>query len=1383
MTEIQTNYLKKTLFFWCLLIFSISKGQKTFADLPGKDIAKSLLFERLYTTNGLPDDRVRSLYQDSKGFLWIATMNGICKYDGYSFKSFLKANKPNTISANWASTICEDQTNNIWIGTRLGLNRLDQNTEKFVTYKANPRQLNSLPNNKVNTLQFDNSGKLWIGTPGGLTKFDPRTEAFQTFTTYPLNLSVSKIIKSTSGKLWIANAEGVIEYNTQNNQFHFYPVQLIANSYGDKVWAMVESNKNLYLATARNGLLKLAYNSISDSYKAIESCNQFAGSNINLKTVELFDITQSKTGDFWIATASGLVRIEKIDSALPTINIYHNNPLNSKSISNDGVYSLLIDKTDILWSGTELGLNKLDINLLPFQYFTFTQPSSKDQVRSIFTNDGKVIWLGTFKSGLYRFNLADNLTNSYKFTQEKMAYNSHRSILIDQSENVFIGTLGGTLELKKDQYKTYGQEIEGLTTFAILQDSRKNVWLGTTRGLFRISETGEKTSYLPNAKYPNSIAEEYIRAIYEDHNGFIWIGFESAGISYLNPNTGKFYKLTDEAQQNMAGSNVYTLLEYPSNTIWAGTESGLNRIDIMLKNNGQYNCRIKPYVEKKGMGDKAVNGLLSDDQGNLWLATVKGLGRFNIKNETYQSFINSLSFNYNSFFNFQNQQLFFGTTDGFVMFDPNSIMENSIKPDLVISEFKLFNQNVGINESINGQTILNKGINNVDEITLNYKNNVFTIGFTALHFINPDNNQYAYQLEGFDKEWVTASANKRNATYTNLDAGTYYFKVKAANSLGQWNTNTKSLKITILPPPWKTWWAYTLYFLVLAGLVYIFFRYMLIQARHKQQLRYEQLQKEQMQHLDQMKMKFFTNVSHEFRTPLSLIIGPAEELLSSVNLNTHSKSQVQLIQRNSKKLLYLMDELMTFQTVDQGKLELKLKSIELVSFIKDIHASFAFIAQKKSINYSFSHEIAELRMAVDPDKLEMIVNNLIYNAFKFTPEGGEIIIRIERKDSTSDEKAPAAVSNVCISVEDNGKGILPEELTHLFERFFQSKSSRVGTGIGLSLTKSLVELHKGSITAKSNPRIKTVFQVCLPVPDLATKVSDETPLLHQEGIYIDHHNAAVLLEDFSTTDTKKVNRKSLHQVLIVEDNLEILNYLCSILNGKYQVHKAMNGKEGLARIKEVPPDLIISDVMMPEMEGTELCKLIKNDINYSHIPFILLTAKSGVEHKIDGFELGADEYISKPFHPELLRVRVKKLIEANKRLIEKFKSNEIVIPKDIITNPLDQAFIENVLKYIEEHLSDEELSVEELGSAVAMSRSNLFRKIKAITGETPIELIYNTRLKWAMKFLLERKLNVSEISYHVGFKSSSAFIKSFKKKYGKAPMEYLNQVIAEHTTI
>jgi len=1348
-------------------------AQEVTRKVTGQAIIPDLMFTRFSSKDGMPDNRVRAVYQDSRGFLWVGTMNGVSRYDGYTFKKYVDSAAGAITTGYWTYAICEDRDQNLWIGTLDGLRKFDVKTEQFNDYNVADRQ-NLLFCNEITALHCDQNNLLWVGTRQGLATFDPETGRFSRMDGAPFDARVFSIIPSVGDFIWIGTSEGIIRYDTRTRNYKPYNLQVKPNSYGDRFWALYEDNFNLYIATTTEGLVRLRYtDSEAGDFKHL---NTFSNNAVDLKHSEIFDICKSRTGDFWLATSNGLAKVEHMGTSDARISLFRNNPLNHQSLSNNTVYKVFIDNADLLWCGTELGLNKLNLNFLPFQYYTFSDPKAFDQVRSLYTRDGENVWLGTAKYGFHRYNMKQNVTASFRFATSRAPMNAQRSIFVDDQHHLFLGTLDGVVQLDEGDPRRAIKLVEDEAVFSFLEDRSGNTWVGTNMGLYRIDAEGNRTVFSASTSGTNRLPAKFVRTLYEDESGRIWIGFEMGGIAYYHPAQQRVISIPLEGEnRGLTQSIVYTMTESPKNTLWVGSDAGLTRITITERKTGDTSYQTKHYTELDGLSDRAICGLLADRRGFLWISTIKGLLKFDVNKELFQQYLTSINFSYSCYQKFDDTRFLFGTSEGFILFNPENIPSLSPAPSVMMSEFKLFNRDVPINKKVNGQVVLTQTISQTKEIELNYKNNVITLGFTGLHFANPESNRYAFRMMGFDKDWNYVDATNRTATYTNLDPGVYHFYVKAANSFGKWTVQPEVLKITILNPPWKTWWAITGYAVIFVVLAYAVTRYLVRQSRQRQQIRFEQHEREQLERLHQQKLEFFTNVSHEFRTPLSLIVGPVEALLADKSdISWGSREKLRVAQRNCKNLLYLLDELMTFRKLDQEQLKLRLSKTDIVAFVREITQNFDDFAQHKKIELSFKSQLDALPMWFDQGRLQMVLNNLLFNAFRFTKAGDAISVFVSRE---AEEYGTAATPTwLKIAVCDNGVGIAREHITHIFDRFYQVPGTDSGTGIGLTLAKSLVELHKGILRVQSEPGTHTCFTIELPLqsPHLSQPMDVPEETERQPENFRDV-GMRFPNQVSSTEEEKHEDEQSMPLLLLVDDNPEVLDFLEMIFRGKYRMARALNGKEALATMEREEPATVISDVMMPEMDGIALCRTLKNQLSTCHIPVILLTAKAAVEHAMDGIEGGADDYIPKPFNPDYLCLRVEKLLEAQHRMVARFRAGLMIASPSISVGKADKELLDRVIQHIRDNMDNDEFSVEDLGCLVGMSRSHLFRKLKTISGTTPIEFIYQIRLSYSLELLREGRRNIAEVAYEVGFKNPSSFSKSFRKQYGKSPKAFQDE--------
>ena len=715
-----------------------------------------------------------------------------------------------------------------------------------------------------------------------------------------------------------------------------------------------------------------------------------------------------------------------------------------------------------------------------------------------------------------------------------------------------------------------------------------------------------------------------------------------------------------------------------------------------------------------------------------------------------------------------NGALFFGGINGISYFDPYQITVNIYKPPVVFTDFLIRNKPVSLNDK---NSPLKNQINETDQITLTHDQGFISFKFAALNYINPDKNQYAYKMEGFsgDEAWHYVGS-QRMATYTNLNAGTYIFKVKAANNDGLWNNSLKTIKLIVLPPWWKTWWAYLIYALLIGLLLYAFYYYSLKTARLKNELVFEHLSHEKDQELSQRKLTFFTNISHEIKTPLTLILAPLENLVGLNEGNNKTQNQLMLMQRNGERLIRLINQLLDFRKFESGNMNLQAAEGNIVRFVNEVFIAFEAYAKSKKISFKFNSKQEEIKVFFDRDKLEKILYNLLSNALKFTPEGGKIVLHIKTDNDS-----------VFIEVEDNGQGIPDQNINKIFECFNHFSDPRFsvhGTGIGLSFSKGLVELHHGKLTVKSAVATEevngyTCFTVQLPLGSQHLKPAEINPDFKDSENIAQYYQLGSNPEQSFTYKPKTALENTDQPImLIVEDNVDVLNFIAHIFTDKYKVYTALNGLKGWETAIEIIPDIIISDVMMPEMNGTVLCNKIKSDIRTSHIPVILLSARTPLIFKIEGLETGADDYITKPFSVNILEARVRNLIESRKKLRDRYSKEISLQPQNVAITSPDEKFLSKVMLFIEANLAEPTLTVEELGKEIGMSRATLYRKMKALTNQTAIEFIRGVRLKRAAQLLAQNKFNVSEVAYMVGFMDVDYFRKCFKEQFGFTPKEY-----------
>jgi len=1387
-------------------------------------------FEHFSSGQGFSQGVVFAILQDSRGFIWFGTAGGLVRYDGYEFKTFKhNPDDDKSLSYNAVISIYEDNSGILWVGTEGGgLNKYDREKDQFTRYTHDANDPKSLSNNQVFSILQDKSGDLWFGTNGGgVNKLIPgdKEGSSPTFIHYLHNLEkktslssnvVSKICQDKSGNLWIGTENGLNKFVPGDNSgfastfihYKHNPDDPTSLSH-DVVSSVYEDNSGvLWIGTIGGGLNKLVPGDSKQSTPSFIHYLNDPNDEISLSSNAVGSIYEDNSGNLWIGTWGG--GLNKFDGANEQFIRYEFDSNDSRSLGGNWVYSIYEDDSGILWIGTMPGgLNKFDPMKNQFTNYKHEPDDpnslSSDRVFSIYEDNDGTLWIGTFRGGLARLVSSDSEKSPdsfFRYTHDpndpkSLSDNSVFSICEDNEGNLWFGTLNGGLnklaqsekEKAHPRFIHYENNPDDPTSLSsgivrvIYKDIRGDLWIGTDGGGLNKLIRGEEFSakfkrYTNDPKDRKSLSNDRIWSIFEDKRGVLWTG-TSGGLNKLippkdahSPTTFICYTHESGDPSSLSNNEVTSIYEDKSGNLWIGTtDGGLNKFD-------REGGRFIQFDEEDGLANNSISGILEDDEGNLWLSTRRGLSRFNPKTKTFRNYVEKdglqgNEFQQGAYLKNGGGEMFFGGTNGLTRFHPDSIKDNIRIPPVVITDFQLFNNSVPVGLDISTErSILQKAITKTKEIELTYKDYIISFEFAALDFHIPEKNKYAYTLEGFDKSWNYTDANRRFATYTNLDPGEYTFRVKGSNNDNVWNEEGASIKIIVAPPWWKTWWAYLSYVVLVISVLYGLRRYELNRLNWKNQSKLDEVKLKERAEIDKMKSRFFANISHEFRTPLTLILGPLEKIKPKTTEKEIQK-QTGLIRRNASRLLSLVNQLLDLSKLEAGKLKLTTAPGNIVPFVKGIAMSFESIAEHKDILLKVNSLNDDIQLYFDRDKMAKILTNLLSNAFKFTPDGGEITVHINQTDQNSIE----------IKIRDTGIGISEDELPKLFDRFYQVDSSQTreheGTGIGLALTKELVELHHGTISVNSNLRDPdkagtgwTEFTIDLPVGREHLKDEEivETEEPPKEDIIVDEEQFIPLdAEEASETGVIDEDRNIL---LVVEDNADVREYIKDSLGDNFEIEEASNGQQGVKKAEKLIPDLIISDVMMPKMDGNELTRILKNDEKTSHIPIILLTAKSEQESRLEGLETGADDYLTKPFDTKELQVRVRNLISIRKKLQEKFGRGEYT-PKTEgkrLSN-LEEQFMSKVVEVIENHLAEEEFSIEQFAGAVYMSRMQLHRKLKALTGKSASLYVRSFRLLRAKKMIEEKQGNFSEIAYSVGFSSPAYFTKCFKEEFGVPPSE------------
>ncbi|MDN5211814.1 two-component regulator propeller domain-containing protein [Fulvivirgaceae bacterium BMA12] len=1375
-------------------------------------------FDHITTEEGLSQNDVNCIYQDQLGFMWFGTHDGLNKYDGYGFTIFKPdANKPGSISSNLIYSMVGDKDGNLWIGTTgSGIDRFDRNTEQFTNYKFQAGDDGSLNSDHVIVVYVDSQNRLWVGTTEGLNLMDlnnyadgaqfTRFSSGDLFGIGPDGNNIFSIYEDSRKKLWIGTHGGLY--------------QLILNEHGEAGFHLVGKDKGLGQFPVRDILEDKQGRLVVATEKGLyyqENQHTVAGF-MKISEGQYFKIKLDAQGNIWSGNDEGLSKFagygpEKMPHLVARHSIDLSNP---RSLNKNVIRCLYRDQMGIMWIGTNGGgVNKFDPQRKQFRHFRNTlNPGSLsyNKIRAIYEDSNGTIWIGTEGGGLNMQSSADDSDSYNNFKNFQVITKSFAIAEINQGnkKTLLFGSETTPTLFKLDISNPNNIKEENIlpvqgvsnSVFTILQDHRRNVWIGTYKGgVYRWTpQPGEEDYKI--AHFQNdpgnlrSVSSDIIRNIYEASDGSIWFG-TGDGLNKLAPEeVGKedpgftIYKNIPGDARSISHNYILALHESSAGDLWIGTfGGGLNKF---VPGRGENAGSFISYSESEGLPNNVIKGILEDDEGYLWLSTNKGLSRFDPVREHFKNYdvndgLQSNEFQELACYKRKNGEMLFGGINGFNAFYPMNITDNSFEAETVIANFLILNKPVKIGTQINGRVLLENPVSNTSEIRLKYKENSFSFEFSALHFAAPGKNKFAYKLEGFNQDWIYTSADNRFATYTNLSPGDYTFKVKASNNDGLWDPSPASIDIIVIPPWWRTKLAYVIYGLLILALLIAFRKYTIIRTTEKHQLMLEHMEKEKTDEMQRMKLEFFTNISHEIRTPLTLIKGPLEYLLKNeANLGGKERQQqYTLMQKNSNYLIRLVNQLLDFRKIDQGKMKLYLCQADIVNFIQETTGPFLFLANKKNIRYTIDAPSNPVEAWFDPDAMEKIVNNLLSNAFKFTLENGAITVSIKKtrfpEEGGHHSGATGKSDWVTIEVSDTGCGIPPEKMDHIFDRFYVDKEkyerNKQGIGIGLSFTKSLVELHNGSIQVESEINDGTTFKISFPLG------KD----FYEEGETIQYHSqfphgrlsvdtGLETVEEENMVDNELLQSDSnLPVLLIIDDNADIRTFIKQGLADKYQIYQAEDGAQGLKVMKTVVPNIIICDIMMPVMDGIEFCTNIKSNEQTSHIPIILLTAKTNAESEVEGLKTGADDYLKKPFDMEVLELKIKKIINYREDLRKRFRLELTMEPSEVTVTSADEKFLGQAMGVIEDHMMDTEFNVETMVKELGLSRSNLYLKLKELTGLSSSEFIRNIRLKRAVQLLKQGDLSVKEVMYRTGFNTASYFSKCFKKQFGMVPSDYIRQ--------
>ena len=1325
-------------------------------------------FRKISTADGLSQSSVIAITQDHLGQMWLGTRDGLNKYDGHSFTIYKNESSDSlSISNNDILSIREDKEGYLWVGTYDGLNRYDPKFNRFSRYFQGAGE-HSLKSNTIWCME-EIGGEMWFGTSNGVSIFDQSKGLFKNLRSslesgMAVQGEVHSILKIKDSQIWIGTSEGLYFLrHSDSGKFHVEKINAALF-----VQDLVEGTDNsLWVATKNDGLYRIS--------GPQGSLNKFQDNNIHK---DIRALSLDKKGNLWVGTYQG---VNVITKELETIEL-KSDPHYEGSLSKNTIKSIFTDRKGSVWIGAYYGgVNIWDESNSNFQSYNQNSGNmalSYDVVSSI-AHGGNDLYFGTEGGGVTILNERDkDIRYVTTATEALLPSNNIKSLLHTGNSLLWIGTFNAGLVVYDLKNRTIAKDLidpelqhylKNSGVYALKKEEDDIYWIGSFgKGLIRYDR--KKKEFIPykaNIRDENFIISDNIRSILVEEENSIWAGTDK-GLNHiiLNEDDSNIYKIERFLfdKQRLNGEDILTLFKDTSNRIWIGT-----------KYNGLFyytNNKLKKVDLRSGKKKiTAIHAIIEDSQENLWLSSNQGIIQYNIKQDTSNLYsqkdgLISNEFNDNAALVMDSKGIYFGGPSGVSFFRPAEITKNQYAPKVILTDFKIQNESVDFRQEPN---VLKKSITYTDKVTLDYNNSSFSIDFAIPNFISSGNNRYAYRLKGLEEEWNITSVPQ--ATYVIQNPGSYTFEVKGANNDGVWNEDPRRLAVSVKPAPWRSIWAFLLYGVLIGAALYGLIKIKKSKAQLKHKLELEKIEREKNQEVNRTKLEFFTNISHEFRTPLTLILGPLQQLLEDYKGSNLMYKKLLVIESSANHLLELINRLMDFRKLENNQFQLQAAEGNIVKFLKEIYLSFSEYAETGGYDYSFISSDEEIKLYYDRPKLERVFYNLISNAFRYTPKGGNILIEIEKKKDV-----------VAVKVRDSGIGIPKESLEKIFNRFYEVGASpktenyNKGTGIGLSIAKNIVKLHKGKITARNQNDGGAVFSVELQLDknhlvqedilkdfkfsdDISQYVSQlEKPdqILNED---LDHF---VLEEDKST-------------VLIVEDSQPLRSFMRNLLKAEYNIIEAENGKIAIKKVLQYMPDLIISDVIMPEMVGTELCSQIKKNIKTSHIPVILLTSRSALVYKFEGLESGADDYISKPFNVKEFMLRIQNLIGSTQRLKEKFSNDNNLAPGDLTVSSLDERLLKKALSIVEENISNEQFNIPMFSSELGVSRTMLFTKIKAWTNFTPNEFIQEIRMKRAAQLLEQGKINVSQISYKVGFKNPKYFAKCFQKKFGLSPTQYSNK--------
>lgn len=1331
-------------------------------------------FKRQTVDEGLSNNTVLALTQDHNNKIWIGTIDGLNWYDGSRSVPFYKSQNDSTsLGNNHIYSLYTDRKGTVWAGTLVGLSRYNIIGNNFTNF--------SLPDNRSMQVfainELEEKEQLLLATSVGLITFDKSTGKMQQIPQLQ-DKKVYTICTMSDGVL-LGTSAGVYFYYTRNGNV----TQLLPQLKGEAISSIIYDSKmkDCWLASLTNGVYR-----VDDKFQIRKHYNRQTTSGQFLSDA-VRTLQQDDEGRVWIGTIEGLLILEPSSETLERYTFSSEDPT---SLGHNSVRSIIKDNQGGMWVGTYYGGLNYYHSLAPsfniLNHSAFHNSLSDNTVSCIVEEPAtRDLWIGTNDGGLNRYDRKNNHFTSYRSSltaSGALKSNNIKCVFPDMDGNVYIGTHGGgmsvlhpaTGRIETYQFPETASQANSLTNscYTLLDGGDGTLWVGSMSGLFRFDKRSKKLELHPLAKIHPKLKNVLINTLYRDHTGRIWIGTEESLFIYAN---GQLEEQADSSQKHSRGLiQAFCIQEDAQHKIWIGTSSGLYRYQ-----QGEKPASWEHYTVQNGLPNDCIYGILEDEQGRLWLTTNNGLACFSPKDKTFRNYTRQDGLPHSQFNQYgackaSDGTFFLGTLGGIAYFHPYHFANNPFAPNAVVTGAMVMNQS--ITQAKNYQAEFYQDPSG-KLLGISFPSNLkaFNIRFSVINYLSGKRNMFAYKLEGFDTDWVysTQALSTRGVNYSNLPPGKYIFKVKACNDNGQWSESPTEFFVHILPVWYQTWWAKTLLVLFVLGILVFVVYFYIVRAKMQMQVQIEHIERNKIEEISQEKVRFYINMSHELRTPLSLILAPLEDLLNEKNMTDPAvKQKLSYVYKNGQKLLHIVNQLLDFRKAESGTLPIHVAQAPVADLTMNVFTLFKEAAEKRNIDFQFCSDVkpGEL-LPVDKMYLETILMNLLSNAFKFTPDGGTIELDMWKEEGYYG-----------LILRDSGIGISEEKLHRIFERFYQVDDHKKGSGIGLALVKSLVDKHHGTISVTSEPGKYTEFVVSLPADIHAfteeeRQQKEDTITALEESVFSLNDGFAGEIVPFADeveiNETVDDTEEGKATILLVDDNKEMIDYLKGNFKSRYITLTAGNGEEALAIMKEQKVDIVLSDVMMPVMDGLKLCELIKKNIQTCHIPVILLSAKGSIEAQTAGIQGGADDYIPKPFSMNLLKGKISNILKARQRLRGYYSNTIDIDVAKMTSNTLDEEFITKAIQAVEDNIDNDGFTADELADKLFMSRSSLYLKMNSVSGEPPANFIRRIRFNRACKLLLEGRYTVSEVSSMVGFSSPSYFSTSFKKYMGCLPSDYV----------